>query len=205
MLCSFVYGPPKQEDSGFQMTQRQLSVCLFCGSRNGDDPAFAEAARALGQALAGRGHRLVYGAGDRGLMGETARAAQAAGGKVTGVIPQHLVDLEVGKTDLDDYVVTDNMHQRKMLMFERSDAVVALPGGPGTLDELIEVLTWRQLGLHAKPVAVVNVNGYWDPLMALIRHTITHEFASGSFLSFLHFVPDAEGAISFIEEQLSQT
>ena len=186
------------------MTQRQLSVCLFCGSRNGNDAVFVDQAKALGRLLAEQGHRLVYGAGDRGLMGEAARAAQAAGGKVTGVIPQHLVDREVGKTDLDDYVVTENMHQRKMLMFQRSDAVVALPGGPGTLDELIEVLTWRQLALHAKPVAVVNVEGYWDPLEALLRHTVTHGFASESFLDFLKMVPDAASAVSYVEDQISR-
>ena len=185
------------------MTQRQLSVCLFCGSRDGNNPAFGAEARALGRCLAERRHRLVYGAGDRGLMGEAARAAQAAGGKVTGVIPQHLVDLEVGKTDLDDYVVTENMHQRKMLMFERSDAVVALPGGPGTLDELIEVLTWRQLGLHAKPVAVVNVEGYWDPLAALLRHTVAQGFAGESFLGFLGLVPDATSAVDYLQTALA--
>ena len=186
------------------MTTKQLSVCLFCGSRPGNNPAFTAAAQTLGRALARGGHRLVYGAGDVGLMGEAARAAQDAGGKVTGVIPQHLVDMEVGKSDLDDYLVTENMHQRKMLMFERSDAVVALPGGPGTLDELIEVLTWRQLGLHTKPVAVVNVDGYWDPLAALLQHTVTHGFASESFLGFMQLVPDAESAISHIEAQLAQ-
>ena len=186
------------------MTQT-LSVCLFCGSRPGDDPAFAADAERLGRVLAARGHRLVYGAGDSGLMGMTARSAQDAGGKVTGVIPQHLVDAEVAKTDLDEYVVTENMHQRKMLMFEKSDAVVALPGGPGTLDELIEVLTWRQLGLHKKPVIVLNTERYWDPLLALLDHVIDHGFADRSFLEYLDVEPDADSAVARIEARLSGT
>jgi len=184
------------------MANRSLSACLFCGSRNGANPAFVAAARGLGQALAGRGHELVYGAGDQGLMGETARAAQTAGGRVIGFIPQHLVDLEVGKTDLDEYVVTQTMHERKMLMFERSDAVIALPGGPGTLDELIEVLTWRQLGLHSRPVVLVNTEGYWDPLLALLEHVIGHGFADRSFLDYLDLAPGPEAAIDRMEERL---
>lgn len=179
-----------------------FSVCLFCGSRDGDDPAFGAAADSLGQALAQGGHRLVYGAGDSGLMGRTARAAQAAGGRITGVIPQHLVDAEIAKSDLDEYVVTETMHQRKMLMFESSQAVIALPGGPGTLDELIEVLTWRQLGLHAKPVVALNVNGYWDALLALLDHVIAHGFADRSFLDYLHVVASAGEAVDFIAARL---
>ncbi len=184
------------------MTKSRFSICLFCGSRPGDAPGFSTEARHLGALLAARGHRLVYGAGDRGLMGEAARACQAGGGEITGVIPQHLVDWEVGKTDLDDYVVTQTMHERKMLMFERSDAVVTLPGGPGTLDELIEVLTWRQLGLHSHPVILVNTDGYWDPLIDLLRHVVDRGFASANFLGFLTVVPDATTAIDRIEEML---
>ena len=180
-----------------------LSVCLFCGSRAGDTPDFTAAARRLGELLAERGHRLVYGAGDRGLMGEAARAAQAGGGKVTGVIPQHLVDWEVGKTDVDDYVVTQTMHERKMLMFQRSDAVVTLPGGPGTLDELIEVLTWRQLGLHSRPVMLVNTGGYWDPLVSLLHNCVERGFAEESFLEFLTVVPDSDAAVDGIEALLA--
>ncbi len=161
------------------------------------------AAHSFGQALAAGGHRLVYGAGDVGLMGQAARAAQDAGGKITGVIPQHLVDMEVGKSDLDEYVVTEDMHQRKMLMFQRSEAVVALPGGPGTLDELIEVLTWRQLGLHSKPVIVLNINGYWDPLLALLEHTIRHGFADRSFLAYMDVVSTPEDAVKVIANRLS--
>ncbi|MEM0989326.1 MAG: TIGR00730 family Rossman fold protein [Pseudomonadota bacterium] len=179
------------------------SICLFCGSRTGSNPAYAEGARELGSQVAARGHRLVYGAGDRGLMGEAARAAQTAGGAVTGVIPKHLVDMEVGKKDLDDYVVVETMHERKMLMFQRSDAVVTLPGGPGTLDELIEVLTWRQLGLHSRPVVLINVAGYWDPLLTLLDHSISHGFADASFRDYLTDVADAVSAIDHIEEVLA--
>ena len=181
------------------MGLQSISVCLFCGSRPGNNPAFSSEARAFGKLLAQRGHRLVYGAGDRGLMGETARAMQQAGGHITGVIPQHLVDAEIGKSDVDDYIVTDNMHERKMLMFQRSQAVVTLPGGPGSLDELIEVLTWRQLGLHEKPAILMNVQGYWDPLIALLQSTVENGFADASFLDFLTVVPDAASAIDALE------
>ena len=180
-----------------------FSVCLFCGSRNGNNSEFVQDAQSLGRELAQRGHRLVYGAGDRGLMGHTARAAQDAGGQVTGVIPQHLVDAEIGKTDLDEYVVTETMHERKMLMFERSDAVVALPGGPGTLDELVEVLTWRQLSLHTRPVVLVNTKNYWQPLLDLLQHTIDHGFADASFLNYLSVAEQPTSAVDQIEHLLA--
>ena len=161
------------------------SVCVFCGSREGVDPAYAEAATALGSALADSKLRLVYGAGDIGLMGAVARAAQTAGGETFGVIPEHLRVREVGKRDLSTFVVTETMHERKKVMFMNADAIVALPGGPGTLDELFEVLTWRQLGLHEKPVFLLNINGYWDPLTALLTHVIGQGFADASFLDYL--------------------
>jgi len=181
------------------MTSKQFSVCLFCGSRSGNDTSFIHSAQVLGRELARREYRLVYGAGDRGLMGEAARSMQQAGGAVTGFIPQHLVELEVGKTDLDKYVVTTDMHERKKLMFENSDAIVALPGGPGTLDELIEVLTWRQLGLHSKPIVVVNVNGYWDPLRALLTSVVDHGFADSSIVDFIAFVSGAADAVDHLD------
>lgn len=185
------------------MTYSSQSVCVFCGSRLGTDDAYRNAARALGTALAGAGMRLVYGGGDAGLMGETARAAQAAHGHVTGVIPQHLVDREIGKSDVDDWIVTKDMHERKMTMFERSDAIVVLPGGPGTLDELMEVLTWRQLGLHEKPVVIVDVQGYWQPLQAMLEHVIAHGFADRSFLSYYTVVRTGEDAVQVIADQIS--
>lgn len=185
------------------MSDQRFSICLFCGSRAGNDPAFADAARTLGGRVAERGHKLVYGAGDRGLMGEAARACQSAGGAVMGVIPQHLVDWEVGKTDLDEYVVVQTMHERKKLMFDRSDAVVTLPGGPGTLDELIEVLTWRQLSLHERPVVLVNVRGYWDPLLALLNHVVEAGFADAAFLDYLTVVETPKQAVAEIEARFA--
>lgn len=184
------------------MASQHYSVCLFCGSRSGRDPLFADEARRLGACLAERGHRLVYGAGDRGLMGEAARAMQKAGGRILGVVPQHLVDWEAGKRDIDEYFVVETMHERKKLMFDRSDAVIALPGGPGTLDELIEVLTWRQLGLHERPVVVVNAAGYWDPLLALFEHVAAHGFVEPRFRSFFEVVPDAQTAVDRVEALL---
>lgn len=158
-----------------------LSICVFCGSRPGNDPAYATAARALGTGMAEAGHRLVYGAGDVGLMGEVARAAQAAGGETFGVIPVHLLSQERGKRDLTRFVVTETMHERKKVMFMNADVIATLPGGAGSLDELFEVLTWRQLGLHRKPVYLMNTNGYWTPLIKLIDHQIDKGFADASF------------------------
>ncbi len=160
-------------------------ICVYCGSRDGDDPAFAAAAEAIGRGVAARGMGLVYGAGDVGLMGRVASAALGGGAPVVGVIPHHLRAREVDKSNLTELIAVDTMHERKMLMFERADAFVALPGGPGTLDELIELLTWRQLGLHEKPAHLLNLGGYWDPLLALLRNTVDRGFASPGFLDFL--------------------
>lgn len=160
------------------------SVCVFCGSRAGAKASYARSAAALGTWLAGNGYRLVYGAGDVGLMGETARAAQDAGGETFGVIPTHLLDWEVGKRDLTRFVVTETMHERKKVMFVNSDAIVVLPGGAGSLDEFFEVLTWRQLGLHQKPILLLNIDGYWAPLAELVQHVIDEGFADESLLQY---------------------
>jgi uncharacterized protein (TIGR00730 family) len=177
------------------------SVCVYCGSRPGAIPAYAAAAQALGQGLAGAGLRLVYGAGDVGLMGEVARAAQAAGGETFGVIPEHLVRREVGKSDLTSYVVTETMHERKKVMLMNADAVVVLPGGPGSLDELFEVLTWRQLGLHDKPIVILNAEGYWDKLRDLLDHVIGQGFADTSLADFLTWVATPEQALDHLTAQ----
>ena len=175
------------------------SVCVYCGSRPGKRPAYAEDARATGAMLARRGWRLVYGAGDVGLMGEVARTAQAAGGATFGVIPTHLLAREVGKRDLTTFVVTETMHERKKVMFMNADAVLVLPGGGGSLDELFEVLTWRQLGLHEKPIVLLNTEGYWDPLVTLIRRIVEEGFAEASLSGFVTVaatVSEAEAHLS---------
>ncbi|MEY8838526.1 TIGR00730 family Rossman fold protein [Cribrihabitans sp. XS_ASV171] len=179
------------------------SVCVYCGSRPGANPAYAAAAKAFGTALAHEGWRLVYGAGDVGLMGEVARAAQAAGGDTFGVIPVHLMQREVGKRDLTRFVITETMHERKKVMIMNADAVVVLPGGPGSLDELFEALTWRQLGLHDKPILVMNVNGYWDGLRALVEQTVADGFADVSLAGYLTWVEDPEAAMAALRAALS--
>jgi len=179
------------------------SVCVYCGSRPGAMPAYAEDARSLGWWLAQEGWRLVYGAGDVGLMGEVARAAQNAGGETFGVIPAHLVEWEVGKTDLTRYVVTETMHERKKVMFMNASAVVVLPGGAGSLDELFEVLTWAQLGLHQKPIVVLNTAGYWDPLLTLIHHVVDQGFADPSLLDFLTVAATPDDALDTLRDAFS--
>ena len=170
------------------------SICVFCGSRSGRDPAFQATATALGRAIAGNGWRLVYGAGDVGLMGAVANACQDAGGTTFGVIPTHLLRQEVGKTDLSRFIVTENMHERKKVMFMNCDAIVVLPGGAGSLDEFFEVLTWRQLGLHRKPILLMNINGFWSPLVDLLDHVIDQGFAEPSLRDYIHLVEDVDQA-----------
>ncbi|SDC93244.1 TIGR00730 family Rossman fold protein [Ruegeria marina] len=179
------------------------SVCVYCGSRSGAMPAYATAARDFGLMLANEGWRLVYGAGDVGLMGEVARAAQQAGGQTFGVIPVHLQRREVGKTDLTTFVVTETMHERKKVMIMNADAVVVLPGGPGSLDELFEALTWRQLGLHDKPIVVMNIEGYWDGLRALIERTVDQGFADASLAGFLTWADTPAAAMAALRTTLS--
>jgi len=151
-------------------------VCVYCGSGKGVEPAYAIAARKLGKALADNGIRLVYGGGSLGLMGEVARATLGAGGKVTGIIPEFLGSREHMLKDVDELIVVENMHVRKQLMFDRADAFVALPGGVGTLEELVEQLTWSQLGRHSKPIVVANINGFWDPFLKLLEHMKAETF-----------------------------
>ena len=154
------------------------SVAVFCGSKSGTDPAFAAGAQALGHGLATSGMRLVYGGGRVGLMGAVADAALAAGGEVLGVIPQFLTRLELAHTGLATLTVTDSMHSRKQLMFAEADAFVALPGGLGTMDETVEIITWRQLGLHDKPILLCDIAGSAAPLLAAIEAAIDRGFAT---------------------------
>ena len=151
-------------------------ICVFCGSGSGKSPHFAETARRFGQNLAEAGVGLVYGGGGLGLMGEVARAVLEHKGHVTGIIPSFLSEKEHMLRDVQELIVTEDMHQRKRLMFERSDAFVALPGGIGTLEELVEQLTWSQLGRHTKPIILANIDGFWDPLCALLDHMRAQAF-----------------------------
>ncbi len=153
------------------------SLCVFCGSKKGADPAHEAAARRLGEQMAERGIRLVYGGGGIGLMGVLSDAVLKGGGEVTGVIPDFLKDLEVGSDDVTEQIVTGSMHERKTRMFELSDGFVVLPGGLGTLDETLEIITWKQLRLHSKPIVLLNSGGYWSAFQDLVRRTIDGDFA----------------------------
>lgn len=175
-----------------------LSVCVFCGSRFGTDPAYKTAADDLGTALADAGMRLVYGAGDVGLMGAVANATQAAKGETFGVIPTHLLAREVGKRDLSSFIVTETMHERKKVMFMNADIIVTLPGGAGSLDEFFEVLTWAQLGLHQKPLYLLNVSDFWTPLITLIDHQIQNGFADTSLRGLFRVVDSVEALMAEI-------
>lgn len=152
------------------------NICVYCGSGPGTNPAYVATAKALGKSLAAADIGLVYGGGSLGLMGEVAKSTLAHGGRVTGIIPSFLSKKEQMLQDANELIITENMHERKMLMFERSDAFVALPGGIGTLEELVEQLTWSQLGRHAKPIIVANIDGFWAPFLALLRHMKSEAF-----------------------------
>ncbi|TIQ26489.1 MAG: TIGR00730 family Rossman fold protein [Mesorhizobium sp.] len=155
------------------------SVCVYCGSSPGRDEAYVKAGHLLGRSLAKSGLRLIYGGGTKGIMGAVAEGALKAGGKVTGIIPRFLINREATETaldKLDELLITDNMHERKHRMFEKSDAFVALPGGIGTVEEIVEIMTWAQLGHHRKPIVFANIKGFWDPMMALIEHMAEEGF-----------------------------
>jgi uncharacterized protein (TIGR00730 family) len=155
------------------------SVCVYCGSSTGQGKAYLEAGHVLGRSLAKSGLRLVYGGGTKGVMGAVSDGALKAGGKVSGIIPRFLLNKEATETALgrlDELVITKNMHERKHLMFEKSDAFVALPGGIGTVEEIIEIMTWAQLGHHRKPIVFANINGFWNPMLALLKHMTDEGF-----------------------------
>ena len=155
------------------------SICVYCGSRPGRDPSYIGAGRELGKAIADSGLRLVYGGGTKGIMGAVASGVLSNGGQVTGIIPEFLVDMEATRhslSQLDELIITPDMHARKHLMYERADAFVALPGGIGTLEEIVEIMTWAQLGQHEKPMVFSNINGFWDPMMQLMRHMTEEGF-----------------------------
>jgi uncharacterized protein (TIGR00730 family) len=172
---------------------------VFCGASSGRSPGYGVAARALGAAAAARGLGIVYGGGRVGLMGAVADAALAAGGEVIGVIPQELVDRELAHGGLTELRIVGSLHERKALMAELSDGFVALPGGFGTLDELLEQLTWSQLGLHGKPIGLFDVEEYWRPLIALARHATDEGFVRESDLAAIAVGTDAEGLLDRLE------
>jgi len=166
------------------------SVCVYCGSQDGKHPAYVEAAQAMGDALADRGLRLVFGGGHVGMMGKVADRVLARGGEVIGVIPKALMRAEVAHDGLTELHVTDDMHQRKALMAERSDAFVTLPGGLGTLEELFETWTWRQLRYHDKPLGLLNVQGYYDGLLAWLDHAVADGYVRGRYRDMLEVDAD---------------
>jgi uncharacterized protein (TIGR00730 family) len=172
------------------------AVCVYCGSSPGASPAYAQATEQLARALVAHGLRVVYGGAAVGLMGLLADTAMGAGGEVVGVMPQQLVDREIAHRGLTDLHVVRNMHERKALMAELSDGFVALPGGIGTLEELIEVYTWAQLGLHDKPLAVINTNGYYDGLAAFLDHALHEGFLPPASRERLTVAPDPEALLA---------
>jgi hypothetical protein len=186
-------------------------MCVYCGSGTGKNPLYVKAAATLGQSMAKEGIALVYGGGSLGLMGEVARSVLKHKGQVTGIIPQFLSEKERMLRDVHELIVTEDMHQRKRLMFERSDAFVALPGGIGTLEELIEQLTWAQLGRHTKPIILANIDGFWQPLLALLAHMREEAFIrTGLDVRFVtvdraeDIVPAAQAASSGRPEDIAK-
>ena len=175
------------------------SVCVYCGSSDRGDPAHLEAATRLGTLLGERGIDLVYGGGRIGLMGIAADATLAAGGRVVGIIPRHLDEVEVAHPGLSELIVTDNMHDRKRAMFERADAFVSLPGGLGTLDETFEIVTWKQLGLHDKPVIIADIAGYWAPLRTMLEAVIAGAYAKPSARELYQIVESVDEILPAIE------
>ncbi|HET8577002.1 MAG TPA: TIGR00730 family Rossman fold protein [Methylomirabilota bacterium] len=175
------------------------AVTVFCGSSDSVEPKYFAAARELGEKLAKRGWRLIYGGGGVGLMGVLARAVLDAGGHVTGVIPKALVELGVGDPTVSEVVVTDGLRDRKAIMDERGDAFVALPGGLGTLEEILEVMTLKQLGYHRKPIAVLDLDGYFDPLWSQIQRGIDSQFIKPEFLDLWYPAPDIDALLRYLE------
>lgn len=171
------------------------SICVYCASSNRVDPAFLDGAARFGTLLARDNIRLVYGGGSLGLMGRCADAVMKAGGTVLGIIPEVLYDVEVHNVNLTELRVVPDMHSRKAMMFRESDAFVVLPGGIGTLDELAEILCWRQLNIHAKPVILVNQDGYWDPLLTMIDHIIDQKFAGEQTTGFFEVVDHVDDVL----------
>ncbi len=184
------------------------SVCVYCGSQPGRDPAFMEAGRNFGRTLAENNLRLVYGGGTKGIMGAVAAGVLSAGGHVTGIIPEFLVDMEATRHSLgqlNELIITKDMHERKHAMFERSDAFVTLPGGIGTLEEIVEIMTWGQLGRHAKPMVFANVNDFWKPMLELVDHMATSGFIHTAHLVRPLVIDRIEDIVPAIKARWAET
>ncbi|MCO5145859.1 MAG: TIGR00730 family Rossman fold protein [Aquamicrobium sp.] len=180
------------------------SICVYCGSSSGRNGTYVAAGYALGRSMAEAGVQLVYGGGTKGIMGAVARGTLEAGGRVTGIIPRFLINKEASQTalgTLDDVIVTEDMHTRKHTMFEKSDAFVALPGGIGTLEEVVEIMTWAQLGRHRKPIAFVNIDGFWNPMLALLDHMRAEGFVHTGHLVKPLVVDAAEAVVPAVTAQ----
>ena len=178
-------------------------LCVYCGSGPGKNPAYMAAANALGSAIAQADIGLVYGGGGMGLMGEVARGVLAAGGHVTGIIPEFLVSRERMLDGVNELIVTTNMHERKTAMFERATGFVALPGGIGTLEELAEILTWAQLGQHAKPIVICDIDGYWQPLLTLLEHMRSESFIRAGMEVLVDVAKTAEDVVPLYQSRRS--
>ena len=182
------------------------SICVYCGSQPGRDPAYIAAGHALGKSIGAHGLRLVYGGGTKGIMGAVAAGVLANGGQVTGIIPEFLVDMEATRhslSQLDELIVTEDMHARKHAMFERSDAFVTLPGGIGTLEEIVEIMTWAQLGRHEKPMVFANIGGFWKPMLDLVDHMREQGFIHRAHLVQPLVIDDVEDIVPAILDRAS--
>jgi uncharacterized protein (TIGR00730 family) len=198
------WGGRRGDEAGRKTVAMQAginAVCVYCGSQHGARPAFTEAARRLGEIFGEAGVRLIYGGGAVGLMGVAAQAALDAGGRVTGIIPEFLDTAEVGKVDVTELKRVTTMHERKARMAEEADAFVVLPGGLGTLDETFEILTWKQLRLHDKPIVLVNAEGYWDHFVHLIEHQVREGFVREIYLQLFRVVDSVESVLPVLLEE----
>lgn len=175
------------------------SICVFCGASDAVQKTYLDVGKAFGEGLAQRDLRLVYGGGDCGVMGAIANSTMNNGGHVTGIFPVSLRNIENEHQSLSEIIIVDNMHERKMGMFERSDAFAVLPGGFGTMDEMFEIITWHQLRLHEKPVVIVNHNGYWDPLITLMSNIIEQKFAKEEVSTFFKVVSTVDEAFAYLK------
>lgn len=182
-----------------------FSLCVYCGSRQGSLEIYEQTAKAVGQWIGRHQGQLVYGGGNSGLMGIVAVATQQAGGRVVGIIPHALAEKELARDDCDEFHLVDNMHQRKHMMAERADAFLTLPGGIGTFEEFFEVWTWKQLGYHTKPIGLLNVDGYYDGLLAFISNTVSKGFVSDWQMDLIHQSADLEKLLTLLVQEAGLT